>query len=180
MRLCQGCLLASKVNWALLDPGEDGGSSALNVVFHRVQSCPLQSLSFGWPEPLALPAKRMHSSDAAGRFHYETSQNVDSQWFHSPGLAAEEDSLTCDAIEEVAFGFGRDTSAREHARQVSPNHLALVEVVPRGKEVIVGVRENSPKVQLGVDSFEGDAVDGDHSILGFALASSSFRRRLVS
>ena len=57
----------------------------------------------------------VHPSDPAGHFHYEASQDVDNRWFHGPGLAAKEDCLACNALEEVALGFGRDASAREHA-----------------------------------------------------------------
>ena len=41
--------------------------------------------------------------------------------------------------------------------------------MPRCEEIVVGVCENLAQVQLRVDAFEGDAVDGDDGILHFTF-----------
>ena len=174
LRLCQGCLLACKVNRTLLNPGEDGGPPALNVIGHRVESCKLQCFSFGWPKPLAILKISVHSFYLAGSFHVVASQSIFHLWFSVPGLTAKEDRLPCHAFEKVALSFRRHSSASKGAGEISPDHLHLVEIVPQGGEIIIELHKHSAQVQLGVNLCKGDAVDGDDGVLGFALGKLEF------
>jgi hypothetical protein len=139
-----------------------------------MQSCKLQGLSFGWPEPLAILKISFHASHLAGCFHLEVIKGSFHLCFDIPGLTAKESCLPCHTLVEIALDFGRHSSASEWTGEIAPDHLHLVEIVPHGGEIIVEIHKHSAQVHLRVDSFKGDTVDGDDGILGFMSGNLEF------